>query len=77
MILLCLTLEGPRTLSHRIKEVSQVVEELRLAVLDRFRHVRETLGDRVTNVALKMAQMGQKQVTNTWPICVGHRCARL
>jgi hypothetical protein len=50
----------------KMKEVQdchvQVVDDLRLAVLDRFRQIRETLSDKIANAALKMAQIGQKQV---------------
>jgi hypothetical protein len=53
--------------SHQeMKEVQdrhvQVVEDLRLSVLERFQQVRETLGDKIQNAALKMREMGRKQV---------------
>jgi len=40
----------------------QIVEDLRLAVLDRFQQIRETLGDKIDNAALKMRDMGRKQI---------------
>jgi hypothetical protein len=51
---------------QRMQEVQdrhvQIVEDLRLSVLDRFRQIRETLGDKIQNAALKMREMGRKQV---------------
>jgi hypothetical protein len=40
----------------------QIVDDLRLSVLDRFRQIRETLGDKIQNSALKMREMGRQQV---------------
>jgi hypothetical protein len=40
----------------------QIVEDLRLAVLHRFQQIRETLGDKIDNAALKMREMGRKQI---------------
>lgn len=53
--------------SHsRMKEVQdrhvQIVEDLRLSVLERFRQTRETLGDKIQNASLKMREMGRQQV---------------
>jgi hypothetical protein len=53
--------------SHRqMQEVQdkqvQIVEDLRLAVLHRFQQIRETLGDKIDNAALKMRDMGRKQI---------------
>lgn len=40
----------------------QIVEDLRLSVLDRFQQVRETLVDKIQNAALKMGEIGRQQV---------------
>jgi hypothetical protein len=40
----------------------QVVEDLRLSVLDRFLQIRETVGDKIQNAALKMREVGRQQV---------------
>jgi hypothetical protein len=40
----------------------QIVEDLRLSVLHRFQQIRETLGDKIENAALKMRDLGRRQV---------------
>jgi hypothetical protein len=41
---------------------TQIVEDLRLSVLQRFQQIRETLADKIENASLKMREMGRKQV---------------
>jgi flagellar biosynthesis GTPase FlhF len=51
---------------NRMKEVqerhTQIVDDLRLAVLQRFQQVRETLSDKIENASLKMRDLGRQQV---------------
>ena len=53
--------------SHEaMKEVqerrAQIVENLRLTVLDRFQQIRESLADKIQNAALKMGDLGRRRV---------------
>ena len=41
---------------------TQIVDDLRLAVLQRFQQVRETLSDKIENASLKMRDLGRQQV---------------
>jgi hypothetical protein len=51
---------------HRMQEVQdgheQAVNDLRLSVLERFQQIRETIGDKIQNAALKMRDVGRQQV---------------
>lgn len=41
---------------------TQIVEDLRLNVLERFQQIRETLADKIANAVLKMRNVGRQQV---------------
>jgi hypothetical protein len=56
-------LDGSKQKIQEVQERhAQVVDDLRLSVLDRFRQVREVIGDKIENAALKMRDLGRTQV---------------